>query len=45
MIIDTDTHVMVPDAFDYMEPRLRALAPRMAFSEENGSYEIVEFAG
>jgi predicted TIM-barrel fold metal-dependent hydrolase len=45
MIVDTDTHVMLPDAFEYMEPGLRALAPRLAFREQDGSYDVVEFAG
>lgn len=45
MIIDTDTHVMLPDAFEYVGPELRPLAPRLSFNEEDGSYDVVEFPG
>ena len=44
MIIDCDTHAMLPDAFDYLPPGLASLAPRLAFNPD-GSYDVVEFRG
>lgn len=45
MIIDCDTHAMLPDAFDYLAPGLASLAPRLAFNPNDGSYDVVEFRG
>lgn len=45
MIIDTDTHAMLPDAFDHLPSHLAPLAPRLRISAEDGSYDVVEFAG
>lgn len=45
MIIDCDTHVMLPDAFAYLPPELAPLAPRLEFQAEDGSYDVVEFPG
>ena len=45
MIIDCDTHAMLPDAFDYVDLGLARLVPRLAFSAEDGSYEVADFPG
>lgn len=45
MIIDCDTHIMLPDAFQHVDSHLLPLVPRMEFSAVDGSYEVVEFRG
>jgi len=45
MIVDCDTHAMLPDAFEYMDSSFARLAPKLEFSTEDGSYDVVDFPG